>query len=216
MGKRTRQMEVWGGEFGSSYTDRNAMTIEEVDALYREEVGRDRMELYESFLGHLDRESMVLEVGTNVGDKLARLQRLGFSRLYGIELQSYAVEISKKRHKGLNVIQGSAFDIPFKDGFFDLVYTAGVLIHISPDDIAEVLNEIYRCSRKYIWGIEYFAESYEEVAYRGHDGLLWKTNFAKLYLDTFPDLRLVKEERLIRKKDDGKMDTMFLLEKIMK
>jgi len=81
----------------------------------------------------------------------------------------------------------SADDIPFKDGYFDMVFTSGVLIHISPGNINRVLDEIYRCSREYIWGFEYYADDYTEVNYRGHESLLWKTNFPKLYLDRFPN-----------------------------
>ena len=42
--------------------------------------------------------------------------------------------------------------------------------------------------------------------------LLWKTDFAKLYLDAFPDLRLVKQ-RIFRELDGPNEDIMFLLEK---
>ncbi|MGH7456409.1 MAG: pseudaminic acid biosynthesis-associated methylase, partial [bacterium] len=77
----------------------------------------------------------------------------------------------------------------------------------------KALQEIHRCSRRLIWGFEYFSESYTEVVYRGNAGLLWKTNFPQLYLDTFGDLRLVKEERF-KYKDDENVDTMFLLKKV--
>jgi len=60
---------------------------------------------------------------------------MGFTNLYGIELQWYAVEKAKEYTKGINIIQGSGFDIPFKDGYFDLVITNGVLIHIAPKKI---------------------------------------------------------------------------------
>jgi hypothetical protein len=46
--------------------------------------------------------------------------------------------------------------------------------------------------------------------YRGHGGLLWKTDFAQLYLDCFADLELVREERL-RYLDNENSDAMFLL-----
>jgi len=91
---------------------------------------------------------------------------MGFQTLYGIELQEYAVEISKSRTKHINIIQGSAFDIPFKDNFFDLVFTSGLLIHIAPSDVEQILREIHRCTKKYIWGSEYFADSYTQVEYR--------------------------------------------------
>ena len=101
---------------------------------------------------------------------------MGFVNLYGIELQSYAVELSKARTKRINIIEGSAFDIPYKDGYFDLVFTSGILIHINPSDIVWALREILRCTREYIWGFEYYADEYQEINYRGRSDLLWKTD----------------------------------------
>ena len=43
--------------------------------------------------------------------------------------KQYAVEKGKENTKGINIIQGSAFDLPYKDNYFDLVCTNGVLIH---------------------------------------------------------------------------------------
>jgi len=137
---------------------------------------------------------------------------MGFNDLYGIELQSYAVELSKSRTRRINIIEGSAFDIPYKDGYFDLVFTSGVLIHVSPSDIALVVREIHRCTREYVWGFEYYADNYTEIPYRGQRNLLWKADFARLYLDQFGDLELVKEERL-KYLDNDNIDTMFLLRK---
>jgi len=50
------------------------------------------------------------------------------------------------------------------------------------------------------------------VNYRGHESLLWKTNFPKLYLDRFPELELVKEEKFKYLYNDN-VDVMFLLRK---
>lgn len=208
----TKQVKEWSGQFGKEYTDRNPQTIEEMNGLYLKSFGISRTSLNEEFLGGFDRSLRMLEVGANVGSQLQGLQEMGFKDLYGIELQQYAVEVSKNKTKNINLIQGSAFDIPFKDNFFDLVYTSGVLIHISPDDVGKALDEIFRCSRKYIWGFEYFAPACTEVGYRGQAGLLWKTDFAKLYLDRYPSLKLVKEKR-VKYLDSENMDTMYLLEK---
>jgi len=93
----------------------------------------------------------VLEVGCNVGNQLLLLKEMGYTNLWGIELQDYAVEIARKRTSGINIVKGSAFDIPYKDAFFDLVFTSGVLIHIPPDHINKVLDEIYRCTNRYIY-----------------------------------------------------------------
>jgi len=49
-----------------------------------------------------------------------------------------------------------------------------------------------------------------EVAYRGHQSLLWKADFARLYLDLFDDLDLVRVERLPYL-ENANVDAMFLL-----
>lgn len=212
MAKITEQMQEWAGQFGKDYTDRNALSLEEMETLYEKSYGQTRTELNERFLKGIDRSIRILEVGSNVGNQLLCLQRVGFNDLYGIELQSYAVELSKSRTRRINIIEGSAFDIPYKDGYFDLVFTSGVLIHVSPSDIALVVREIHRCTREYVWGFEYYADNYTEIPYRGQRNLLWKADFARLYLDQFGDLELVKEERL-KYLDNDNIDTMFLLRK---
>jgi len=209
----TKQMEKWSGDFGKEYTDRNAFSLEELDTLYKSKYGVTRTQLNQRFLEGMDRSIRVLEVGSNVGNQLLCLQSMGFVNLYGIELQSYAVELSKARTKRINIIEGSAFDIPYKDGYFDLVFTSGVLIHINPSDIVWALREILRCTREYIWGFEYYADEHTEITYRGHKELLWKADYAKLYLQRFEDLKIVEEERL-KYLDSDNIDTMFLLKKI--
>jgi len=208
----TKQMEEWAGDFGQEYTDRNALPLQEMELSYKERYGITRAEMNSKFIGDFDRDMKVLEVGSNIGNQLLCLQKAGFNNLYGIELQSYAVELSKSRTKGINIIQGSAFDIPFKDSFFDLVFTSGLLIHIAPEDISEVLDEIYRCSRQYIWCFEYYSEVYTQIGYRGHADLLWKANFSKLFLDRFSNLRLVREE-LFKYLNNNSIDAMFLFQK---
>jgi pseudaminic acid biosynthesis-associated methylase len=212
MGKFTNQTQQWSSEFGKEYTDRNPHTIETMDGLYNKQFGLTRTELNVRFLSNLDRSIKILEVGSNVGAQLQGLQEIGFENLYGIELQTYAVEISKQNTKNINLIQGSAFDIPFKDSFFDLVFTSGVLIHINPDDLTIAMKEIHRCTSKYIWGFEYYADQYTEIPYRGSSNLMWKADFAKQYIDKFKDLGLIKEKR-IKYLDNDNVDSMFLIRK---
>ena len=213
MNKKTKQMEMWSEVFGKKYTDRNALTLKEMEELTKRNYGYTRTELNQEFIGDMNRSMRILEVGCNIGNQLLCLQKMGFKSLYGLDLQEYAVELSKSRTKHINIIQGSAFDIPYKNGFFDLVFTSGLLIHIAPSDIRKVLAEIYRSSNKYIWGFEYFADVYTEVEYRGHKGLLWKTNFSKMYLEQFSDLHRVKEKRYKYINNDNE-DSIFLLEKL--
>ena len=209
---KTQQEEVWNGEFGEKYTDRNLMSPDELDQLCIANYGISRTELNKEVLDKLNVDR-ILEVGCNVGNQLLVLKKMGYTNLWGIELQEYAVEIARKRTSGINIAKGSAFDIPYKDNFFDLVFTSGVLIHISPDDIDKVLDEMYRCTSRCIWGFEYYSpDRYQMVNYREEDDLLWKTDFAKLFIDRFSDLRLVHKKILPYVNDDN-LDIIYLLEK---
>lgn len=212
MVKVTEQDKLWSGSFGKDYTDRNALAVEQMDERFRQQHGISRSELYQLFLRKIDRSIRILEVGANVGNQLVCLQRMGFKKLYGIELQYYPIALSKSKKRDHQVIQASAFDIPFKTGSFDLVFTSGVLIHIHPNDIEHVLTEVYRCTNSYIFGFEYYADELTEVSYRGHENALWKTNFAQLYLQKVSNLSLVKEKRMKRLHND-KTDVAFLLRK---
>jgi pseudaminic acid biosynthesis-associated methylase len=208
----TEQMKEWSGAFGKDYTDRNALSLEEMEDLYRKNYGLSRTELNQRFLDGIDRGARTLEVGSNIGNQLLCLQRMGFSKLYGIELQSYAVELSKSRTKNINIIQGEASDIPYRDSFFDVVFTSGVLIHISPSSLPNIMKEIHRCTKEYIFGFEYYSEKPTEIEYRGHRDLLWKASFAQMYLELFDDLTLEREEK-IKYLNSANVDSMFLLGK---
>ena len=120
--------------------------------------------------------------------------------------------MAKASTKNINIITGSAFDIPFQDGWFDLVFTSGVLIHIHPNDILRAIKEIYRCTRNYIWGFEYYSSEPQEVIYREHKGFLWKRDFCSVYTAQWPNLKLVKEKRIKYVANDN-VDQMFLLKK---
>lgn len=115
------------------YTNRNRLTIQEMENYYKKTFGRTRSDMNEEFLSGLDRDIKILEVGSNIGTQLILLRKQGFKNLFGLEIFDYALEIAKRRDEteGIYFIKGSALDIPFKDGFFDLVFTSGVLIHIS-------------------------------------------------------------------------------------
>jgi len=208
----TSQEKRWKGKFGNEYISRNLLTPKEMDRLYLQNYGITRTKLNEEFIGNFNRTFKILEIGSNVGIQLIYLQKMGFKQVYGIEINQKAVEFSKKITKNINIIQGTALDVPFKDNYFDLVFTSGILIHISPQDIEKVMREIYRCTNKYIWGFEYYADSYEEVVYRGKKNMLWKANFPKLYTDLFKDLKLVKEKKLKYLHNEN-IDVMFLLKK---
>jgi len=207
---QTVQIKTWTGDFGREYTDRNTYSPAELDELYRRNYGVTRSALNEQFLKGIPRDARLLEVGCNMGTQLLVLQEMGFQNLHAIEIQSYALDRAKSRVSNAVLSQASVFAIPYEDHFFDLVFTSGVLIHIAPSDLPQALKEIHRCTRTWIWGFEYYAPETAEIVYRGQHSLLWKTDFARAYLEEFDDLELAQEERL-RYLDNENVDTAFLL-----
>jgi|SRR3989344_2277876 len=208
--KQTIEEKFWSSRFGEEYAKRNYRSNKELDRFYVKNLGVPRSKINKAFLKKLKLNN-ILEVGCNVGNQLTMLQGQGFKNLYGVEIYGQAVELSKQTTKDLNIIHGSGFDIPFRDSCFDLVFTSGVLIHINPRHIKKLMAEIYRTSKKYIWGVEYYHPKYINIDYRGNKNYLWKGNFAKIYLDYFPKLKLVKEERYEKIKNN--IWTSFLLKK---
>ncbi len=211
----TQQEQFWAGDFGQSYTDRNTRDRAEWDDFYRQNWGLTKTDMNAAFLSDLPRDARILEVGCNTGMQLRGLQDMGFTNLYGVELQPYAVEKAKQQTQGINIIQGSGFELPFRDGFFDLVCTNGVLIHIAPDDLPRIMGEMVRCSRQYVFGFEYYSPSLTSVPYRGNEGFLWKADYAALFQQQHPSLTLEKQTLYpyINQAESGNQDAMYLLSK---
>jgi pseudaminic acid biosynthesis-associated methylase len=176
----TQQLEMWSGEFGKQYTDRN-----QVDWQRRVPLLRPMVEGLSP--------GRVLEVGCNRGHNLVALREILGEKpeLIGVEPNPYAREFA--RSVGVDARDADAFGLPFPDGHFDLVFTAGVLIHIAPEDLPRALREVYRCSRRSILAIEYFSEGETAIPYRGHQGLLWKRDFQRHYQTLLPELTLVRQ-----------------------
>jgi pseudaminic acid biosynthesis-associated methylase len=189
----TDQLGAWTSAFGREYTDRNTMTADQMDQAFVEEFGVRKSVIYRELVGPARiAAGDALEVGCNIGLQLELLGRANPGlRLHGVEPQSYAIERARTRLPAVTLYQANAFRLPLPDGSMDLVMTNGVLIHIHPDDLGRALSEIHRVASRFIFCHEYYAPDCTEVGYRGHDGLLWKTDFAAEYARRFPDLRQV-------------------------
>jgi hypothetical protein len=89
----------------------------------------------------------------------------------------------------------------------------GVLIHQPESTLLLVMEEIVRCSRRYILCGEYYAEHTTEVLYRGQTGALFKRDYGRIYQELFPGLQLRKQAFLGR--DEGWDDvTYWMFEKM--
>lgn len=101
----------------------------------------------------------ILEVGCGTGLVLARLSQ--FARTAkGIDLSPGMLDLA--RAKGLDVIEGSALELPFRDDSFDVVCSFKVLPHIPQVDCT--LAEMARVTRP---GGYILAEFYNPYSLRG-------------------------------------------------
>jgi spore coat polysaccharide biosynthesis protein SpsF len=89
------------------------------------------------------------------------------------------------------VFHGSILE-PHATSPYDLAFISGVLIHINPDQLDKVYDNLYRASRRLILVSEYYNPTPVEIPYRGHAGRLFKRDFAGEILKRFPDLWLVE------------------------
>ncbi len=115
-------------------------------------------ELEASFVERFGRGKDVLEVGCGTGLVLARLRRFAKSAR-GIDLSPGMLEHARAR--GLNVVEGSATQIPFGDESFDVSCSFKVLAHVPDVDVA--LREMTRVTRP---GGTIIAEFYNPHSFR--------------------------------------------------
>lgn len=161
------QEEFWASFFGNDYSERNNNIP-----------WRDRIPFWQDIVARTEAMS-VLDVGTNCGWNLMALREIDEDlALWGVDVNEKALDHA--RAEGLSVANRSAGDLK-NFGNFDVVATSGVLIHIEPDKLEGVMNEIIRASRKYVVAVEYASADPQEsgVPYRGY--CLWRRPFGKLY-----------------------------------
>lgn len=183
---KNRQLEAWTGKFGDEYIARNEF------AEWKVPYG---IKAFSAILEGLDIQS-VLEVGANVGLNLHYIGKVlqGTPRFYAVEPNRKAFK-KLVSNSNLNIEQAwncDAFNLPLPNSSVDIVFTAGVLIHIHPDNLNRAVDEIVRVSQRYILCIEYFSHEPQEIEYRGKKGMLFKRDFGSFYLDRHPNLKCVK------------------------
>ena len=177
------QLNHWTGEAGHEYIKRNDF------ADYKLAQG---VTAFKRILKGLKFRSL-LEVGANIGLNLWFINEIfkGKKKLYAVEPFNEAFEkLLYQKYFEVRAANCNGFELPHKDNSIDAVMTSGVLIHIAPENLKRITDEIYRVSNKYIICSEYFSHNPETIPYHGKEGLLFKRDFGKWYTDNYP-LKLV-------------------------
>lgn len=171
---------IWTGPFGDDYTRRDQGSVSARAAAWVKLIPPG--------------VKSVLEVGANKGLNLQALSALGIDEFYAAEPNELALGLLME--SGLlpkeNIRADFAHQLGFPDGVADLAFTSGVLIHVPYDRLLASMREIHRCARKWIICGEYFAKQERMIPYRGTQETLWVRNYRDLWLESFPDLRLIQ------------------------
>lgn len=201
------QLKRWSKSFGKSYTRRN------LDINFSPKHQERRKGWLSQALAKTKEVYRILEVGCNTGHNLLTFSDIGNFELVGIDPQVLALKIGKEKKVPATLIKGSAYDIPFFKGYFDLVLTSGVLMHIHRRDLPKALKEINRVSNKYFLTIDYFDDEEISVDYHGYKDMLWRRDMRKVCSQILPHMKLIWEKQLSQDSRTGKYTYAFLYKK---
>lgn len=200
--RKTDQEKFWEGEFGEEYTERN---VDKVPS---------NTSFWANILQHTTSVEKILEIGPNIGENLKAIHNI-FPHVHmsGVEINKKAFNELKKlpyvdpKHESILEYE--------PETKFDFVFTKGVLIHINPENLNHVYDVLYKSSKRYILIAEYYNPNPVEVQYRGHNGKLFKRDFAGEFMDKYPAIELINYGFVWKRDPNFPQDdlTWFLLRK---
>lgn len=199
---KTEQERFWAEEFGDEYCKRNTSII------------KSNINFFSKVFNRVEEVNSVIEFGANIGMNLQALNAISNLELSAVEINKTAVEELEKLEFIQEIYNESLLDIELSKKF-DMTLIKGVLIHINPEYLKVVYEKLYNYSKKYILIVEYYNPMPVEISYRGHEGKLFKRDFAGEMLDIYKDLSLVDYGFLYHRDNNFPQDDMtwFLLEK---
>lgn len=184
MNFRTEQEKFWNGSFGDEYVERNSDLLP------------GKLMVWSTILSKLGRGGIdsVIEFGSNIGLNLKAIKMLmPNAECAAIEINHKAATILREDSfwgGNIDIMEESILTCEPKKQY-DLVFTAGVLIHMNPEVLDEVYEKLYRSSKKYICMCEYYNPTPVMIEYRGNKERLFKRDFAGEFMDKHSDIELI-------------------------
>ena len=201
---KTEQENFWADEFGDSYSDRNK----------GEKLIESRCSLYLRALQRAKNAKSIVEFGCNRGLNLIALNRINEEfDLCGYEINKSAADKASDLGIGAIYCQTLVQKLNISDKY-DICLTKGFLIHVNPDDLNIVYDNMYSITNKYILLAEYYNQTPISIEYRGHKDKLFKRDFDGDLIDRF-DMKLIDYGFVYHRDPHYPLDdnTWFLLQK---
>lgn len=154
------------------------------------EILSSKINYFSTVFSKRDQITSALEFGSNIGlNERALLTLFPSIRMETVEINE---EAAKECQKVPNTLVHMGSFLEFEtDKTFDLTLCNGVLIHTNPDYLEKIYKKLYQYSKKYVLIGEYWNPTPVEVNYRGHEGKLFKRDFAGEFMDMFSDVKLI-------------------------
>lgn len=185
-----RLEDLWSGEFGDEWADRN------LDYAYDL-----RKPFWDGLITRLA-PRRVLDVGCSVGGNLRFIApHLAPGDAYGVDVNRHSLRLLADYVPDANALVAPAHELPFRDDWFDLTFTVGVLVVVPEETIGTAMRELARCSSRYVLMAEMFAEELTIIPHREIDRGLFKRDYGQRFLDEVPGSTLV--ERGFLSRDEG-------------
>jgi len=199
----TEQEEFWAGDFGDQYIERNT----------HDRLLHSKIAMWSKMLACANGVTSIKEFGCNIGGNLLALNKLNPTlSLSGIEINAKAAQQARDLNVA-NITHGTILE-PIKHEAVDLTFTAGVLIHINPERLRDVYENLVNNSGRYVLVAEYYNPSPVAINYRDNKDRLFKRDFAGELMDTY-NLKLLDYGFIYKRDNWAPQDdiTWFLLEK---
>lgn len=201
---KTQQESFWAGHFGIEYLNRNQ----------GQQLITSNTAMFVQILRAAPDVKSIVELGCNIGLNLQALKLINNNfELCGYEINKTAAQKARDLNIA-DVMDGTILNALPTEKKYDISFTKGVLIHINPDQLHSVYENLYNLSKKYILVCEYYNPRPVVVKYRGNEDRLFKRDFAGELIDKYK-LRLVDYRFTYHRDNYFPQDdiTWFLLEK---
>ena len=180
MSFHTEQEQFWASDFGNDYPSRNE----------GEKMISSNLALFSKIFKNCPSIQSAAELGCNIGLNLIAINRINKQlKLRGYEINEKAALAARKQNIA-EVINTTVVESLDSSQKFDLTFTKGVLIHINPDMLPKVYQNLYDLSNRYIMICEYYNPAPVSIDYRGNKDRLFKRDFAGELIQQF-NLKLI-------------------------
>ncbi len=176
----TDQEKFWATDFGNEYPNRNE----------GEKMISSNLALFSKIIKNCPSIQSTAELGCNTGLNLIALNRINKElKLRGYEINKKAAKSAREANIA-EIVNATVVEPLNASTRFDLTFTKNVLIHIHPEMLPAVYQNLYDLSNQYIMVCEYYNPTPVSIEYRGHKDRLFKRDFAGEMINKF-QLKLV-------------------------